>query len=56
VIAGDEDKLSTTADAQAMADALATSQLVYLAGSGHLTAVERPDDFNSALREFLAAI
>lgn len=56
VVVGDEDELSSPADAEAMADALPRSALVTIAGSGHLTAVEAPDEFNAAVAEYLAGL
>jgi pimeloyl-ACP methyl ester carboxylesterase len=56
VIAGEEDALSTPADAEAMVAAIPSPHLVTIAGSGHLTAVELPEEFNRAVREFLSAL
>ena len=53
VVRGDEDELSTQADAEAMVDALPDAQLEVLAGSGHLSAVEMPDQFTARVRTFL---
>ena len=53
VIAGNEDALSTAEDAQTMTDALPSAQFVQIAGSGHLTAVEAPEEFNQAVRAFV---
>ena len=53
VVRGDEDELSTAADTDAMVSALPAGRLVTLPGAGHLPAVEVPDDFSRALREFL---
>jgi pimeloyl-ACP methyl ester carboxylesterase len=53
VLRGDEDELSTSADADAMVEALPDGRLVVLAGSGHLSAVEVSDDFTASLRGFL---
>jgi pimeloyl-ACP methyl ester carboxylesterase len=53
VIVGEEDELAPPSDAEAMAEALPDAQLVRIADSGHLTAVETPEEFNSALRAFL---
>lgn len=55
VIRGDEDELSSEADTEAMAAALPNATLVTIPASGHLTAVETPEEFNAALLEFLAA-
>ena len=56
VVAGDEDTLSTEADAQAMADALPHGRLVTVHGAGHLSAVEAPEEFNAAVSGFLQAL
>ncbi|MEP7019691.1 MAG: alpha/beta hydrolase [Pseudonocardiales bacterium] len=56
VIVGDEDEISPVSDAEEMARALPNSSLVTLAAAGHLAAMETPDDFNAALKEFLAGL
>jgi pimeloyl-ACP methyl ester carboxylesterase len=56
VVAGEQDALSSVADAQAMVDALPEARLVVVPRSGHLTAVEAPDAFNVAAREFLTSL
>lgn len=56
VVVGDQDALSSVADAQAMVDALPDARLVVVPRSGHLTAVEAPDAFNVAAREFLTSL
>jgi pimeloyl-ACP methyl ester carboxylesterase len=56
VVAGEQDALSTLADAQAMVDALPEARLVVVPRSGHLTAVEAPEAFNAAAREFLSSL
>jgi len=56
VISGEQDTLATMADAQAMVDALPDARLVVVPRSGHLTAVEAPQAFNAAAREFLASL
>lgn len=53
VLRGDEDELSSQADAGAMVDALPDADLEVLAGSGHLSAVEVPDEFTDRVRAFL---
>lgn len=53
VVLGDEDGLSTRADADAMVDALPDARLDVLAGSGHLTAIEVSDAFTASVRTFL---
>lgn len=54
VVRGDEDELSTAADATAMADAVPGAKLVTIPNAGHLANVEAPEEFNAALLEFLA--
>ncbi len=56
VIVGAEDELAPVADAEAIADAVANAKLVRVPESGHLSAVEAPDAFASALGEFLAGL
>jgi len=56
VIVGEEDELSPPAEAAQLADAVPGAQLVRLAGAGHLSAVEVPEDFNAALLVFLAGL
>ena len=46
-------QLAPRADAEAMVEALPQGALVLIAGPGHLTAVEAPDAFSAAVREFL---
>ncbi len=53
VIRGDEDALASQADAEAMVEALPQGRLVVLPGAGHLSAVEVPEAFDAAVREFL---
>jgi pimeloyl-ACP methyl ester carboxylesterase len=56
VIVGEEDALATVSDAKHMVDAIPSAELVSIGGSGHLTAVEMPDEFNHAVREFVGAL
>jgi pimeloyl-ACP methyl ester carboxylesterase len=56
VIVGEEDKLSTVDDAEAMVEALADARLVVIPRAGHLTAVEEPDAFTAAVETFVAAV
>jgi pimeloyl-ACP methyl ester carboxylesterase len=56
VVVGEEDALAPPADAQAMVDALPSGRLVRIPRSGHLTAVETPDEFTVAVRDFLTSL
>lgn len=53
VVLGAEDTLATREDADAMVTALPHGRLVVVEGSGHLTALEVPDELTAALRSFL---
>jgi pimeloyl-ACP methyl ester carboxylesterase len=55
VIAGDEDAVVPVAESEAMAAAIARSQLVVLTAAGHLSNLEVSDDFSEALGNFLRA-
>lgn len=56
VLRGTEDGLSSRADSEAMAQALPRGRLVELERAGHLTALEVPDAFATALRDWLAEL
>jgi pimeloyl-ACP methyl ester carboxylesterase len=56
VVRGDEDELSTPADADAMLGASPGARLEVLAGSGHLTALEVPAAFDAVVRDFVAGL
>jgi 3-oxoadipate enol-lactonase len=55
VITGEEDAIIPVSESEAMAAALARSQLVILPAAGHLSSLEVPDDFSEALGTFLQA-
>jgi pimeloyl-ACP methyl ester carboxylesterase len=56
VVVGDEDVLSPTADAEAMAAALPHGRLVVVPEAGHLTAVETPEAFNAEVAGFISSL
>ena len=56
IVVGDEDVLTPVAESRAMHERIEGSRLEIVAGSGHLTPVERPSAFNHVLSEFLSAI
>ena len=55
VIAGEEDAVIPVADAEALDRDIPRSRLVVLAGAGHLSNLEVPEDFSLALADFLAS-
>ena len=54
VIVGSEDALTPPALSEAMVAALPDAELLVIEGAGHLTAIERPDEFARAVRAFLS--
>ncbi|WP_042428272.1 alpha/beta fold hydrolase [Streptacidiphilus anmyonensis] len=56
VVVGDEDALTPVPDAEALASALPQAELTILPGAGHLSALEVPEAFNTAVRGLLARI
>lgn len=56
VIHGTEDGLLPPAEAEAMHSALPHSRLTLVANAGHLVNLEQPDEFNGAVRDFLAGL
>jgi 3-oxoadipate enol-lactonase len=56
VLVGEEDTLTPPSDSQAMAAAIPQAKLVTLAGAGHLSNLEVPDQFSTALSDFLVTI
>ncbi|MDT7784151.1 MAG: hypothetical protein QOF58_2570 [Pseudonocardiales bacterium] len=56
VILGDEDALAWRDDGAAMVEALPQGQLVLIPGAGHLSAVEAPGAFSTAVRELVGRL
>lgn len=56
IITGDEDALMPLPTSQAMADRIPNARLVIIPGAGHLSNVEAPEAFNTAVRNFLAEL
>ncbi|RLB94644.1 MAG: hypothetical protein DRH76_09090, partial [Deltaproteobacteria bacterium] len=54
VIHGQADQLIPVAEAEVMATALPSADLVIIPEAGHLPNLEQPEIFNNAVREFLA--
>lgn len=55
IVVGDQDGITPPADAQTMADAIYNSTLVTIADASHLSNLDKPDEFNRALIDFLSA-
>lgn len=56
IVVGSEDAVTPPADAEAMHAKIEGSRLFVVEGAGHLSNVERPEEFNRALVEFLRAL
>ncbi|HET9844557.1 MAG TPA: alpha/beta fold hydrolase [Nitrospira sp.] len=56
VIVGQEDALTTPADAERIATGIPGAQLVVIPNAGHLSNLEQPEHFTSAVEAFAAAL
>ena len=56
IVVGDEDVLTPVKDSQRMHDGIRGSALDVIERAGHLSNVERPTEFNRAMREFLSPL
>ncbi|WP_298816196.1 alpha/beta fold hydrolase [Chloroflexus sp.] len=56
VVVGDEDRLTPPAEARVLHEGIAGSRLVVIPGAGHLSAIERPAEFNLALTELVMRV
>lgn len=56
VVVGEEDVLTPSADAEAMVAALPNARFSRIAGAGHLTPLERPEEVNEILLGFLREV
>jgi pimeloyl-ACP methyl ester carboxylesterase len=56
VVVGSEDALTPRTDAEVMADALPNGRLAVIEGSGHLSAVETPKEFNALVGGFVSSL
>jgi pimeloyl-ACP methyl ester carboxylesterase len=54
VIVGQEDSITPPSDAEALSRAIVSSELVVVPRAGHLSNLEAPDDFSTAVARFLA--
>ncbi|MEO8004521.1 MAG: alpha/beta fold hydrolase, partial [Betaproteobacteria bacterium] len=54
VLCGREDRLTPLEDSERMAAAIPGSKLVVIEECGHMSTLERPDEVNAALRNWLA--
>jgi pimeloyl-ACP methyl ester carboxylesterase len=53
ILAGEEDTITPPADAEAMSELAAGSELLVISGAGHMLPVEQPQQFIAQLEQFL---
>lgn len=56
VVVGDHDTITPPADAERMAAAIPRARLVRIRDAGHLSNIEKPEEFNRVVAGFVAAI
>ena len=56
IVVGEEDELTPVKESRAMHASIAGSTLEIIPGAGHVSNIENPHEFNSAVRNFLASI
>jgi pimeloyl-ACP methyl ester carboxylesterase len=56
VVVGEEDELTPQSDADELEEQIRRARLIRIPGAGHLTPLERPDEFNEALLAFLQEV
>lgn len=56
VLVGEQDTLTTVADARQMVDRLPNGQLAIIPDAAHLSNLEQPDQFNEILGEYLSRV
>jgi 3-oxoadipate enol-lactonase len=54
VIVGEHDAVTPVSDSETIIEAIHGAKLVVIPGAGHLSNLEQPEAFNTALIEFLA--
>lgn len=56
IVVGSEDSITPPSDAEAMRAQIKDARLVRIEGAAHLSNVERPEDFNRALGDFVGGL
>ena len=56
IVVGEEDALTPVKESQSMHAAIPGSTLAVIPDAGHVSNIEHPQEFNSALRNFLASV
>lgn len=56
IVVGEEDALAPPADSQMMAQMIEGAQLVIIPNAGHLSPIEQPEAFSTAVADFARAL
>jgi len=56
IVVGSDDEFTPVSDAELMHRGIPGSRLEVIAGTGHMPNVERPEEFNRILGEFLDSL
>jgi pimeloyl-ACP methyl ester carboxylesterase len=56
IIVGSEDKLTPVREAESLRDGIPHARLRVIEGAGHLSNLERPDEFNGLLLDFIQTL
>jgi 3-oxoadipate enol-lactonase len=56
IVVGREDPITPLEDSQKMHERIAGSHLVVIENASHVSNLERPEEFNSALRSFVSEV
>lgn len=56
IVVGEEDTITTVADAEMMHEAIRGSTIARIPGVGHMSNMEAPEAFNAAVRDFLGRV
>jgi 3-oxoadipate enol-lactonase len=56
ILVGAEDQLTPVAEAESLRDGIRGARLQVIEGAGHLSNLERPHEFNAALRDFIKSL
>jgi pimeloyl-ACP methyl ester carboxylesterase len=56
IVVGSEDPITPPSDAETMSEKIEGARLVRIEGAAHLSNVERPEEFNRALTEFVGGL
>ena len=54
IVVGDQDPITPPSDAERMKKAMPNASLVTIANAAHLSHMEKPDEFNNAVEQFLS--